>query len=110
MMFVARRIYESLDLDPRACFIEGRLQTGNLRYILLLRRWRVWRYEQEIFNLEMASMRFEEFLGQGYQGIVVMDENVEEYKKLLERIEAVKNDLYVARAELAVAEKEMQCR
>ncbi len=110
MYFVPIRRYEPLDLNPNAHLIlslKKELQVGNMWHLFLLKRWRVWMYEREIADLEVRSSRLEKTSKQGRGGIIVLNEHLKKYQAMLERIEEIKKELYIARGELAAAEGEM---
>ena len=110
MFFVAMRLHEPLDLNRRACNILSfgkRLEFGNLEHLFLLRRWRVWKYEKDILDLEIESTNLEKNSKQGRGGIIVRNEDIRRYQMLLSLIEIAQTDLFLARRELAVAEAEI---
>lgn len=110
MFFVAMRRYEPLDLNRGACrvlLIKGGLRVGSLEHLFMLRRWRVWKYEEQILGLEIESKRLEKSSKQGRGGIIVKNEDIRKYLKVLELIEAARVNLLLARQELVVTEAEM---
>ncbi len=110
MFFVPMRRYEPLDLNPNAhriLLIKKELQVGNMWHLFLLARWRVGIYERDIARLEVESTRLEKTSKQGRGGIIVRNEHMEKYKAMLDQIEEVRKELYVARREFAAAEAEL---